>query len=174
MYSAVKVGTVCPFKAGAPGENGGAQSAPGDHYRLELCGGAGEQEFWLDVECAGGTCVRTLVEELGRASGLPAASFGAAAHSGGRRWAGSQRTACRAIQAAKDEGDLERLLLACGHGGFGHLPGGGGRGDAARLLKWGAHLSLPASRKGYPAYGREGFLGLGLVREDTLTVENWS
>ncbi len=170
MYSAVKVDGVPPYKLARQGERVERKARPGTIYRRGLCGEAGEREFWLDVECSKGTYVRTLVEELGRAVGCPAClaalrrtragAFGLEASHG-----------MESIQAAKDEGGLERLLLPVDTV-FRHLPKAAvDEAAAARLLNGAPTYRFGRPEGVYRLYGPEGFLGLGRVREDTLTVE---
>ena len=122
------------------------------------------------MECSKGTYVRTLVEELGRAVGCPAClaalrrtragAFGLEASHG-----------MESIQAAKDEGGLERLLLPVDTV-FRHLPKAAvDEAAAARLLNGAPTYRFGRPEGVYRLYGPEGFLGLGRVREDTLTVE---
>ncbi len=170
MYSAVKLDGVPLYKLARQGKTVERKARPVTIYRLELCGGAGEREFWLDVECSKGTYVRTLVEELGRAVGCPAClaalrrtragAFGLEASHG-----------MESIQAAKDEGDLERLLLPVDTV-FRHLPKAAvDEAAAARLLNGAPTYRFGRPEGVYRLYGPEGFLGLGRVWEDTLTVE---
>ena len=170
MYSAVKVGGVPLYKLARQGKTVERKARPVTIYRLELAGEAGEREFWLEVECSKGTYVRTLVEELGKAVGCPACLAGLR-----RTRAGAfdlaQSRSMEAIQAAKDEGRLEELLLPADTV-FLHLPEAAVDGQTeARLLNGAPTHRFSWPEGVYRLYGPAGFLGLGRVQENTLRVE---
>ena len=76
MYSAVKVNGSPLYKLARQGVTVERKARPVTIHRLEVTGREGEQDFVLEVDCSKGTYVRTLVEDLGEALGVPATLAG--------------------------------------------------------------------------------------------------
>ena len=72
MYSAVKINGQPLYKAARQGKEVERQPRPVEIYSLRFLGQAGENEYRLEIACSKGTYVRVLLEEIGRAIGMPA------------------------------------------------------------------------------------------------------
>ncbi len=110
LYSAVKVAGKPLYKYAREGKEVARKAREVTFFRLENRGPAGPGQWRILVHCSKGTYIRSLAEELGQALGCPATLAAL------RRTAAGQFTLQKAhslasIQAARDEGRLESLLL---------------------------------------------------------------
>lgn len=173
MYSAVKVNGQPLYKAARAGREVARAPRPVVIHALELAGRLNATDYALRVHCGKGTYVRVLIEDIGRALGLPAAMAAL------RRTAAGIFTEADAhtlgeIQAARDAGRLEALLLGV-ETVFADLPAVTvDEAGAARLFN-GAPVfgAAPACRTEKRVRVRCGgaFLGLGRLAGGTLTSE---
>ena len=170
MYSAVKVNGSPLYKLARQGVTVERKARPVTIHRLELTGKEGEQDFVLEVDCSKGTYVRTLVEDLGEALGVPATLAGLRRTQAGVFGLEHSHT-IEEIQAAKDENRLEELLLPV-ETVFAHLPSlTVSPGNTARLLNGAPCYRIKAENGVYRLQGPEGFLGLGRVTDSILKTE---
>ena len=170
MYSAVKVNGSPLYKLARQGVTVERKARPVTIHRLEVTGREGEQDFVLEVDCSKGTYVRTLVEDLGEALGVPATLAGLRRTRAGVFGLEHSHT-LEEIQAAKDENRLEELLLPV-ETVFAHLPQlTVSPGNTARLLNGAPCYRIKAEDGVYRLQGPEGFLGLGRVTDSILKTE---
>lgn len=170
MYSAVKVNGSPLYKLARQGVTVERKARPVTIHRLEVTGQEGEQDFVLEVDCSKGTYVRTLVEDLGEALGVPATLAGLRRTRAGVFGLEHSHT-IEEIQAAKDENRLEELLLPV-ETVFAHLPAlTVSPGNTARLLNGAPCYRIKAENGVYRLQGPEGFLGLGRVEDSILKTE---
>ena len=170
MYSAVKVNGSPLYKLARQGVTVERKARPVTIHRLEVTGQEGEQDFVLEVDCSKGTYVRTLVEDLGEALGVPATLAGLRRTQAGVFGLEHSHTLDQ-IQAAKDENRLEDLLLPV-ETVFAHLPSlTVSPGNTARLLNGAPCYRIKAENGVYRLQGPEGFLGLGRVEDSILKTE---
>ncbi len=170
MYSAVKVNGSPLYKLARQGVTVERKARPVTIHRLEVTGREGEQDFVLEVDCSKGTYVRTLVEDLGEALGVPATLAGLQRTRAGVFGLEYSHT-IEEIQAAKDENRLEELLLPV-ETVFAHLPQlTVSPGNTARLLNGAPCYRIKAEDGVYRLQGPEGFLGLGRVTDSILKTE---
>ena len=170
MYSAVKVNGSPLYKLARQGVTVERKARPVTIHRLEMTGQEGPQDFVLEVDCSKGTYVRTLVEDLGQALGVPATLAGLRRTRAGIFDLEHSHT-LEAIQAAKDEDRLESLLLPV-ETVFRHLPAlDVSPGNTARLLNGAPCYRIAAQDGVYRLRGPEGFLGLGRVTDSILKTE---
>ena len=170
MYSAVKVNGSPLYKLARQGVTVERKARPVTIHRLELTGKEGEQDFVLEVDCSKGTYVRTLVEDLGEALGVPATLAGLRRTRAGVFGLEHSHT-IEEIQAAKDKNRLEELLLPV-ETVFAHLPAlTVSPGNTARLLNGAPCYRIKAENGVYRLQGPEGFLGLGRVEDSILKTE---
>lgn len=170
MYSAVKVNGVPLYKAARAGRTVERKARPVCIHELECLGQTGENEYELRILCSKGTYVRVLIEDI-------AAHLGTAAHMTAlrRTAAGPYRLAdahtLDEIQAARDEGTLEELMLSV-ETVFAHLPAVEVSAGQRRRLENGAPVrcaeDAPA-RVRILADGR--FLGVGRTQGGELRAE---
>ena len=171
MYSAVKINGTPLYKLARQGVTVERKARQVEIHQMELVEQPDVQDFVLDVDCSKGTYVRTLMEDLGKALGVPATLAGLR-----RTRAGVFDLDCcytlEQIQAAKDEGRLEELMVPVDRV-FHQLPSIQLSEKAAQRLYHGAVCSRMSQPEGrYRLYGPQGFLGLGQVRSDaTLKAE---
>ncbi|MDL2294522.1 tRNA pseudouridine(55) synthase TruB [Ruminococcaceae bacterium OttesenSCG-928-D13] len=178
MYSAVKVDGRPLYDYARKGQTVERKARPVTIYALDLMEQVepplsltGANLYGLQVRCSKGTYVRTLLEEIGAALGVPATLAGLR-----RTQAGvfglAQAHRLEEIQLAKDEGRLESLFTGAGEL-FAMLPAVEVDDTALGRLRNGA----PVYRvKGEPGRCRVlhagGFAGLGRVDEErTLRAE---
>lgn len=170
MYSAVKVNGSPLYKLARQGVTVERKARPVTIHRLEVTGREGEQDFVLEVDCSKGTYVRTLVEDLGEALGVPATLARLRRTRAGVFGLERSHT-LEEIQAAKDENRLEELLLPV-ETVFAHLPQlTVSPGNTARLLNGAPCYRIKAEDGVYRLQGPEGFLGLGRVTDSILKTE---
>lgn len=170
MYSAVKVNGSPLYKLARQGITVERKARPVTIYRLELLDQPQAQDFVLEVACSKGTYVRTLVEELGEALGVPATLAGLRRTQAGIFGLEHSHT-LEEIQAAKDAGTLEELLLPV-ETVFAHLPLiTVSAGHTARLMNGAPCYRFSQPEGIYRLHGPDGFLGLGRIKEKELKAE---
>lgn len=165
MYSAIKVNGTALYKLARQGITVERKLRPVTIHQLTLVEQCGPQDFVLDVDCSKGTYVRSLVEDLGSALGVPATLAGLRRTRAGIFGLEHSHT-LEEIQQAKEQGTLDQLLVAVDTV-FVQLPAVTVNEKGEQRLRNGALCY----RTGQPAgrcriYGPQGFLGLGQVLED--------
>ena len=126
--------------------------------------------FLLDIECSKGTYVRTLVEDLGAALGCPAC-LAALRRTRAGAFTLEGCVTLETIQAAKDAGRLETLLLGVDTV-FRHLPAAQvSEKEAARLLNGAPARRADLAEGRWRLYVDGAFLGLGEAKEGLLRAE---
>lgn len=164
MYSAVKVDGKPLYKYARQGKQVERKQRPVTIYSLECTGPLGQQRYGLSVSCSKGTYVRTLLEDIGAALGVPATLAGLRRTKAGVFGLEGAHT-LEAIQAAKDENRLEELFLPVGTL-FEHAPRWELDETALARLRNGAAVygvKAPAGRVALWHAG--GFAGLGKLSE---------
>ena len=137
---------------------------------LELVEQTAADRFVIDIECSKGTYVRTLVEDLGAALGCPAC-LAALRRTRAGVFTLEGCVTLETIQAAKEAGELEKLLLGVDTV-FSHLPAAQvSEKETARLLN-GAPVRREDLAEGrWRLYADGAFLGLGETKDGTLRAE---
>ena len=170
MYSAVKVNGSPLYKLARQGVTVERKARPVTIHRLEVTGREGEQDFVLEVDCSKGTYVRTLVEDLGEALGVPATLAGLRRTRAGVFGLEHSHTR-EGLQAAKDDTRPAELRPPV-ETVFAHLPQlTVSPGNTARLLNGAPCYRIKAEDGVYRLQGPEGFLGLGRVTDSILKTE---
>lgn len=166
LYSAVKVKGRPLYDYARKGEEVQRKKRDIEIYKLELLNRpAEENRFWLHVACSKGTYIRTLVEDIGKALGLPATLSALRRTSAGAFTEGQAHT-LEEIQAARDEDRLQSLFcpveqLFCA------LPALRLNETQARRLLHGAPVYRASRNTGRCRLRwEETFLGLGMVDEE--------
>jgi len=113
MYSAVKVNGQPLYKAARAGKTVERTPRPVTLHSIMLAGSPAPNEYILNIHCSKGTYVRVLLEDIGRALGVPATMAAL------RRTASGPYTLEMAytldeLQRAREAGTLESLLLRAG------------------------------------------------------------
>lgn len=170
MYSAVKINGTPLYKLARQGVTVERKARPVTIYRLDLLEQCAQQDFVLEVACSKGTYVRTLVEDLGKALGVPATLAGLRRTQAGIFDLQHSHT-LEEIQAAKDSGTLEQLLLPV-ETVFEHLPLlEVNQENTARLMNGAPCFRIKAQEGVYRLHSENGFLGLGRVQNKQLKAE---
>ena len=171
MYSAVKINGMPLYKAARQGIEVERKARPVVIHSIELLDQCGPQDFTLEVYCGKGTYIRTLLEDMGKAMGVPATMAALRRIQAGAYGLEHSHT-LEEIQAAKDAGTLDSLMVPVDTV-FSHLP----RLDVNaptqdRLLNGAPTYKFRAGPGRYRIYGPDhSFMGLGRVEEDILKVE---
>ncbi len=128
-------------------------------HSIMLAGSPAPNEYILNIHCSKGTYVRVLLEDIGRALGVPATMAAL------RRTASGPYTLEMAytldeLQRAREAGTLESLLLSV-ESVFHLLPARrrGERGDAPPPAEWCAYLPVPGPGRALPRAVRGGISG---------------
>lgn len=170
MYSAVKVGGVPLYKLARQGKTVERAPRPVTFYRLELAQQTAPDRFVIDIECSKGTYVRTLVEDVGAALGCPACLAALRRTRAGAFTLDSCVTMDK-IQAAKEAGELEKLLLGVDTV-FAHLPAAAvSEAERLRLLNGAPVRRADLAPGRWRLYAGDAFLGLGEAGDGTLRAE---
>lgn len=173
MYSAVKVDGQPLYKAARSGREVERKARPVVIHSLELLGRPAEHAYTLRVHCGKGTYVRVLLEDIGRALGVPATMAALRRTAAGPYTLADAHT-LEAIQAARDEGRLEALLTSV-ETVFAALPALTVDEAAQGRLCNGApvYRAAPRAAEGRVRIRRAdgGFLGVGRLQQGTLTAE---
>ncbi len=170
MYSAVKINGQPLYKAARRGQVVERPARPVVIHRLELLERVSDREYRVFVHCGKGTYVRVLIEDIGRALGVPATMSALRRTSAGPYTLKDAHT-LEEIQRAKDEGRLEELLAGV-ETVFAPLEALEVDAAAkARLLNGAAvyRISVPDGRYRVQCLGS--FVGVGRVKDGILTQE---
>ncbi len=170
MYSAVKINGQPLYKAARRGETVERKPRPVVIHSLTLTGRVSENEYALHVACGKGTYVRTLVEDIGAALGVPA-TLAALRRTQAGPYTQAQAMGFAQIQQARDEGRLEGLLLSV-ETVFTHLPVVEVDETGEKRLLNGAPVYRCSATDGRVRVRRGNvFLGVGRVKGGTLCTE---
>lgn len=170
MYSAVKINGQPLYKAARRGETVERKPRPVVIHSLTLTGRVSENEYALHVACGKGTYVRTLVEDIGGALGVPA-TLAALRRTQAGPYTQEQAVGFAQIQQARDEGRLEELLLSV-ETVFTHLPVVEVNEAGEKRLLNGAPVYRCGAADGRVRVRRgDVFLGVGRVKGGTLCAE---
>ena len=171
MYSAVKINGQPLYKMARQGIEVGRKARPIEILSIEYNGSPAENEYQLTVRCSKGTYIRVLLEDIAEALGQKGTM------SALRRIAAGVYTEADAhtieeIQAAKDAGTLESLLLPV-ESVFESLPLLVVDSRVEQHLYNGCPTSrYPAADGRYRVRNAEGnFLGLANIVQGVLKVE---
>ena len=170
MYSAVKINGQPLYKAARAGKTVERTPRPVTLHSIMLAGSPAPNEYILNIHCSKGTYVRVLLEDIGRALGVPATMAAL------RRTASGPYTLEMAytldeLQRAREAGTLESLLLSV-ESVFTCLPAVEVNGETRRRLLNGAPTyRFPARDGRYRALCAGEFLGVCRVEKHILTVE---
>ena len=182
MYSAVKVNGQPLYKAARAGKTVERTPRPVTLHSIMLAGSPAPNEYILNIHCSKGTYVRVLLEDIGRALGVPATMAAL------RRTAAAGYTEAQAVnfaqveeakaqgtldelQRAREAGTLESLLLSV-ESVFTCLPAVEVNEETRRRLLNGAPTyRFPARDGRYRALCAGEFLGVCRVEKHILTVE---
>lgn len=167
MYSAVKINGQPLYKAARKGQTVARKARPIVIHSLSLTERVSDAEYRLQIHCGKGTYVRVLIEDIGKALGVPA-TMSALRRTMASGYTLEQAHSFEEIQAAKDEGRLETLLLGI-ETVFAAL-------DAVRVtpaqkqrLLNGAPVSRVNAEPGeYRIYCEGEFLGVGIMADGEL------
>ena len=167
MYSAVKINGQPLYKAARKGQTVARKARPIVIHSLSLTERVSDVEYRLQIHCGKGTYVRVLIEDIGKALGVPA-TMSALRRTMASGYTLEQAHSFEEIQAAKDEGRLETLLLGI-ETVFAAL-------DAVRVtpaqkqrLLNGAPVSRVNAEAGeYRIYCEGEFLGVGIMADGEL------
>ncbi len=170
MYSAVKVNGQPLYKAARAGKTVERRPRPISIYHLTLQEQAAEADYWLRIHCSKGVYVRVLLEEIGRALGVPATMAALRRNASGPYTLEMAHTLDE-LQSAKEAGALESLMLSV-ESVFSELPAVEVNEETRRRLVNGAPTYRFAVRDGrYRALCAGEFLGVCHVEKHILTVE---
>lgn len=170
MYSAVKVNGVKLCDAARKGITVERKARPITIYNVEYLGRVSETEYRLRVACSKGTYIRVLLEDIGRALGLPA-TMSALRRVQAGSWDETQAHTMEEILAAKENGTPEDLLLPV-ETVFAALPALHVNEAVRRHLENGCPTSHYKAEDGlYRVYEQAEFLGLAKVEARVLKVE---
>ena len=170
MYSAVKINGQPLYKAARAGKTVERTPRPVTLHSIMLAGSPAPNEYILNIHCSKGTYVRVLLEDIGRALGVPATMAAL------RRTASGPYTLEMAytldeLQRAREAGTLESLLLSV-ESVFTCLPAVEVNEETRRRLLNGAPTyRFPARDGRYRALCAGEFLGVCRVEKHILTVE---
>ncbi|MCF2556053.1 MAG: tRNA pseudouridine(55) synthase TruB [Bacteroidales bacterium] len=170
MYSAVKINGQPLYKAARQGKEVERQPRPVEIYSLRYLGQAGENEYRLEIACSKGTYVRVLLEEIGRAIGVPA-TMSALRRTRAGIYGLEQSHPLEEILRAGEEGRLESWLLPVDTV-FERFSPVTVSPEIEKRLRNGAPTYKFRKPDGvYRLYTAEGFWGLGRVEDHVLRVE---
>ena len=171
MYSAVKVNGQPLYKAARQGLEVERTPRPITVYSLDYMGQAGPDEYRLKIACSKGTYVRVLLEDIGRALGVPATMSALQRLQAGEYRLEDSHT-LEEIYEAKQNGILAELLLPTDTV-FAHLPEyQADEATVARLMNGAPTYRCRKPDGRWRVYGTDGtFLGLARTEGGTLKVE---
>ena len=171
MYSAVKVNGQPLYKAARQGLEVERTLRPITVYSVDYMGSVGPDEYRLKIACSKGTYVRVLLEDIGRALGVPATMSALQRLQAGEYRLEDSHT-LEEIYEAKQNGTLADLLLPTDTV-FAHLPEYQvGEAAVARLMNGAPTYRCQKPDGLWRMYGMDGaFLGLARTEGGTLKVE---
>lgn len=167
MYSAVKVNGVPLYKSARKGQTVQRKARPVTVHSLSLLSQESPFEYSIEIHCSKGTYVRTLIEDIGNALGVPAVmSQLQRIESNGYSLA--QAHTLEAIQEAKNVGTLSSLLLPVSTV-FSHLPRLEVSLTQTEKLQNGVKISYENTEDDtYALYQCDKFIGIGTVQNSVL------
>lgn len=170
MYSAVKVDGQPLYKAARAGKTVDRAPRRITVYDIALAGSNAPGEYVLHIHCSKGTYVRVLLEDIGRALGVPA-TMAALRRTAAGPYTLEMAHTLDALQRAKEAGTLESMLLSV-ESVFSGLPAVEVNEETRRRLMNGAPTYRFAAQDGrYRALCAGEFLGVCRVEKHVLTVE---
>ncbi len=166
MYSAVKVNGKPLYRYAREGKEVARKARHVTFYDLQLLGQTASDRWRIAVHCSKGTYIRVLAEELGEALST-CATLSNLCRTAAGVFDLSQAYSFEAIQAAKDAGDLESLLLPV-ECVFESLPFMQVDAEGIkRLLNGAAVYGVRKAAGTYRIYTIQNqFLGLGILTQD--------
>ncbi len=170
MYSAVKVNGQPLYKAARQGREVERRPRPVEIYSLRYLGQAGENKYRLEISCSKGTYVRVLLEEIGRALGVPA-TMSALRRTRAGLYGLDQSHPLEEILRAGEEGTLADWLLPVDTVFRQYSPLTVSPEIEHRLRNGAPTYKFRKPDGVYRLYTAEGFWGLGRVEENVLRVE---
>ena len=170
MYSAVKVNGQPLYKAARQGREVERRPRPVEIYSLRYLGQAGENQYRLEISCSKGTYVRVLLEEIGRALGVPA-TMSALRRTRAGLYGLDQSHPLEEILRAGEKGTLADWLLPVDTVFRQYSPLTVSPEIEHRLRNGAPTYKFRKPDGVYRLYTAEGFWGLGRVEENVLRVE---
>lgn len=168
MYSAVKINGKALYRYAREGKTVERKARPIEIYSIEYLGAKEKNQYRIRVHCAKGTYIRVLVEDIGKALGVPA-TLAALRRTQAGLFSIENAYTFEQVQQAKDEKRLQQLLLPV-QTVFEEIPKINiSQANVQRLLNGAAvyHVKQPMGQ--YGLYTEHGvFLGLGQVVEDNI------
>lgn len=168
MYSALNKDGVKLYKLARQGKVVEREARPATIYSLNVSEAPGGNEYTLDIECSGGTYVRTLIDDIGRDLGC-----GAVMTSLERTMAaGFEKGSCVTLEELESAEDISAFIIPVEEALNAYPKVFVSDGQAHRFIN-GGHLNLDRLKdcKGnglYRVYIDDDFLGLGRAN----TAEN--
>ena len=170
MYSAVKVGGQPLYKLARRGKTVARPARPVVIHALQLLRRENETDFRLRIVCGKGTYVRVLLEDIGRALGVPA-TMAALRRTAAAGYTEAQAVDFARVEEAKAQGTLASLLLSV-ETVFCALPQlYVDEAATRRLLNGAAVYRCKAADGRFRVHGPQGFLGTGFVQGGVLKAE---
>jgi tRNA pseudouridine55 synthase len=170
MYSAVKINGQPLYKAARRGETVERKPRPIVVYDIQLLGRPAPNEYILQVRCGKGTYIRTLIEDIGSALGVPA-TLAALRRTQAGPYSQEQAHTLQEVQQACDAGALPALLLGVDTV-FSHLNELHVAESAVpRLLNGAPVYRVDAPSDAYRLVAPQGFLGIGNVQDGVLQAQ---
>ena len=170
MYSAVKVGGQPLYKLARKGKTVARPARPIVIHTLQLLGRESQTDFRLRIVCGKGTYVRVLLEDIGRALGVPA-TMAALRRTAAAGYTEAQAVNFAQVEEAKAQGTLASLMLSV-ETVFCALPQlTVDEAAARRLLNGAAVYRCKAADGRWRLHGPQGFLGTGCVQGGVLEAE---
>lgn len=170
MYSAVKVNGQPLYKAARAGKTVERAPRPISVYSLALEGSPAQDSYRLRIHCSKGVYVRVLLEDIGRALGVPA-TMAALRRSASGPYTIEMSHTLDELQSAKEAGTLESMMLSV-ESVFSELQSVEVNEETRRRLINGAPTyRFPARDGRYRALCAGEFLGVCRVEKHILTVE---
>lgn len=170
MYSAVKVNGQPLYKAARAGKTVERTPRPVTLHSIMLAGSPAPNEYILNIHCSKGTYVRVLLEDIGRALGVPA-TMAALRRTAAAGYTEAQAVNFAQVEGAKAQGTLASLMLSV-ETVFCALPQlTVDEAAARRLLNGAAVYRCKAADGRWRLHGPQGFLGTGCVQGGVLEAE---
>lgn len=170
MYSAVKVGGQPLYKLARQGKTVARAARAVTIYSLEMLGRESETDYRIRIACSKGTYVRVLLEDIGRAMGVPA-TMAALRRTAAAGFTLEQAVTFAQVERAKAQGALAQMLLGV-ETVFADLDAVQvDENGAGRLLNGAPVYRCAAATGRVRVFGPQGFLGTGRVENGVLNVE---
>lgn len=170
MYSAVKVGGQPLYKLARQGKTVARSARAVTIHSLELLGRENETDYRLRIECSKGTYVRVLLEDIGRALGVPA-TMAALRRTAASGFTQEQAVTFAQVEQAKAQGALAQMLLGVETVFAGLDEVRVDEKASFRLLNGAPVYRCAAADGRVRVFGPQGFLGTGRVENGTLKAE---